>query len=67
MATEPITREIAGTCVNEFGSAIGMPQQLEDGGVDYEDGTAATASQILQEKVLHFQCFVCLSRACLGK
>jgi hypothetical protein len=30
MATEPITREIAGTCVNEFGSAIGMPQLCID-------------------------------------
>jgi F-type H+-transporting ATPase subunit b len=30
MATEPITREIAGACVNEFGSAIGMPQLCID-------------------------------------
>ncbi len=26
MATEPIDMEMAGTCINEFGSAIGMPQ-----------------------------------------
>lgn len=26
MATEPIDMEMAGKCVNEFGSAIGMPQ-----------------------------------------
>lgn len=26
MATEPITEEMAGTCVDAFGSAIGMPQ-----------------------------------------
>ena len=30
MATEPIITEIAGTCVNEFGSAIGMPQLCID-------------------------------------
>ena len=31
------------------GGAIGMPQQLEDGGVDYEDGTPATASQMAKD------------------
>jgi ubiquinol-cytochrome c reductase cytochrome c1 subunit len=31
------------------GGAIGMPKQLEDGGVDYEDGTPATASQMAKD------------------
>ena len=30
MATEPIVEEIAGTCVNEHGGAIGMPQLCVD-------------------------------------
>lgn len=31
------------------GGAIGMPKQLEDGGVEYEDGTPATASQMAHD------------------
>lgn len=31
------------------GGAIGMPKQLEDGGVEYEDGTPATASQMAKD------------------
>jgi ubiquinol-cytochrome c reductase cytochrome c1 subunit len=31
------------------GGAIGMSKQLEDGGVDYEDGTPATASQMAKD------------------
>lgn len=31
------------------GGAIGMPKQLQDGGVDYEDGTPATESQMARD------------------
>jgi len=31
------------------GGAIGMAKQLEDGGVDYEDGTPSTASQMAKD------------------
>lgn len=31
------------------GGAIGMPKQLEDGGVDYEDGTPSTESQMAKD------------------
>ena len=31
------------------GGAIGMAKQLEDGGVEYEDGTPATASQMAKD------------------
>lgn len=33
------------------GGAIGMPKQLEDGAVDYEDGTPATETQMAHDVV----------------
>merc|ERR1712072_1289624 len=31
------------------GGAIGMPKQLADGGVEYDDGTSATESQMAKD------------------
>lgn len=44
------------------GGAIAMPKMLNDGAIEYEDGTPATEAQVIL--LIHLHCVLCCSFIC---